>query len=719
MNLKHTIVSIVAAGFLVACGSNDNKNNNSSNTPPEKVIPPKEDIKKDKLTDITVERGPIYGATVKDSSSPSQTASSKGNNSNIYTFTKEITYPIIVTGGFIDINNDKIINSADAKLTTTLSSYSDVVNPITTYLGNPKDKEQYKEKMDILKGVSTNIKETEIENATKSSILTDINIFKLASSLYVNQSKEEEITSANLKKSFEEFKDDDNINTIETKALKTAKVPTLASSNIEILNEERRLNSLDLKVTDTNLSEFYNSVVSKDSAKNLTQENIKPMTDKFPEILSEDKTITKTYSIEKSLSKDSSTGILKVKVSLSDNKAKLNSTANFEIKGFDITKTEKKALSMTPLMAKSIIINEFEYSAKELSDKLNKDLKNKNLKNAELKEALKPYVYSSKLLTDEDLAAYDFEFVKADFEDTLKQEFKTSTVKVTLKLTNKNDKTQTAMGDLVLTKLSPQTIVDKYRPAAKERQRLQKIIGSDIVKVSGSSTAEAIEFYKAFNELTGTDGSVAEYAQIDVLDSKREMLKSLMPKDKHNIYFPSEFKNNGADYKYKVSYNGDGIYVYITMSYKGEENSVQTLQTPFLIKAGSFKTENLEETVKGVLELVNKDIIKTPIVTATSGSTAKKFIDTDGPEITFDETNWMDVDSYMEYMFKDGTVPPEYSALIKDGYDYPNVKNGVKYEYKLKYNKEANTLSAKIVLKKAGVTKESNEFTINGFAAAQ
>jgi hypothetical protein len=62
-------------------------------------------------TDITVERGPILGATVRDAKG--QIGSSKGNG--VYSFTNP-TYPIESFGGYIDIDRDGTISAGDVAM---------------------------------------------------------------------------------------------------------------------------------------------------------------------------------------------------------------------------------------------------------------------------------------------------------------------------------------------------------------------------------------------------------------------------------------------------------------------------------------------------------------------------------------------------------------------------------------------------------------------------
>lgn len=68
-------------------------------------------------SDLTIERGPVIGALVLDSSG--QRAYNLGNGK--YRFENIATYPIYASGGYIDVNRDGVIDTNDTKLTTPLS----------------------------------------------------------------------------------------------------------------------------------------------------------------------------------------------------------------------------------------------------------------------------------------------------------------------------------------------------------------------------------------------------------------------------------------------------------------------------------------------------------------------------------------------------------------------------------------------------------------------
>jgi hypothetical protein len=89
-------------------------------------------------TDVTVERGKVFDANVTDSSTPAQVATQK-TRQNVYTFAKAPTYPIIVNGGWIDVNDNGLMDVNDTKLDIEMRSYTPVVTPVTTYIADANE----------------------------------------------------------------------------------------------------------------------------------------------------------------------------------------------------------------------------------------------------------------------------------------------------------------------------------------------------------------------------------------------------------------------------------------------------------------------------------------------------------------------------------------------------------------------------------------------------
>ena len=96
MKTSILISSVVTALLLGGCGSDS-----GSTTAVTSVS----------TTDVTVERGPVLNATVRDAEG--QIGVSKGNG--VYSFT-DPTYPIESFGGYIDMNRNGVVDSGDVKM---------------------------------------------------------------------------------------------------------------------------------------------------------------------------------------------------------------------------------------------------------------------------------------------------------------------------------------------------------------------------------------------------------------------------------------------------------------------------------------------------------------------------------------------------------------------------------------------------------------------------
>lgn len=114
------VLSALTAAFLVGCGGGGG---GSSSSPINTT------------TDITVERGPLWGATVTDATG--KPAKQKVSDSNIYTFDSAVTYPVKAVGGIIDIDGDSSTTDDIFDFTgKELISYTNFITPITNYLGD-------------------------------------------------------------------------------------------------------------------------------------------------------------------------------------------------------------------------------------------------------------------------------------------------------------------------------------------------------------------------------------------------------------------------------------------------------------------------------------------------------------------------------------------------------------------------------------------------------
>ena len=173
------VLSALTAAFLVGCGggsSSGSSSSSSSGTNSGGSTTPALSA-----TDITVERGAVYGATVTDANG--QVATQK-TGTNVYTFATTPVYPITASGGIIDIDNNGI-DEGDIELTTVLTSYSNVVTPITTYLGNPAT-DSGKAKLAKLKEIAGVASDDDFFKKAPSELLDDVgtNVLVLTNALF-------------------------------------------------------------------------------------------------------------------------------------------------------------------------------------------------------------------------------------------------------------------------------------------------------------------------------------------------------------------------------------------------------------------------------------------------------------------------------------------------------------------------------------------------------
>ena len=115
---KNFIVSTITALLLVGCGAGSTSDGLSSTS-----------------TDITVERGPVYGAFVMDATGNRAVFLGDGK----YRFTKQVVYPITVDGGYIDVNRNSKIDAGEIRLPYTLqANKGSVITMATTIASNPQ-----------------------------------------------------------------------------------------------------------------------------------------------------------------------------------------------------------------------------------------------------------------------------------------------------------------------------------------------------------------------------------------------------------------------------------------------------------------------------------------------------------------------------------------------------------------------------------------------------
>lgn len=257
-------IACFTALTLIGCGAGGSIESNTNNTAGNDTV------STSKI--VTVERGPVLLATVKDANN--QIAKNIDNTKlNTYVFDTIPTYPITVTAGYIDVNNDNIIDTNDIKHDITMTSYSNIVSPLTTFIGNDSTK------LDFLKttyGLTTSqIKNSLPSTVSNKTVILSNAIYKLLVNTTplttTNLSTEYSTVETVFNTSFSSFSDlktlssdlEDNTLTVLTKA-------KLTNLDVSTANQEfwgdRYIDSLTLtnstftknKTTSTNVSDIWN-----------------------------------------------------------------------------------------------------------------------------------------------------------------------------------------------------------------------------------------------------------------------------------------------------------------------------------------------------------------------------------------------------------------------------------------------------------------------------
>jgi len=127
LGISLAVVSALSLG-LTGCGSSDSTDSATSTTTTIS------DSANSAENTVTVERGKVYGATVTDSTTPTNQTATQNDGENTYTFENEIVYPVKVEGGFIDVDGDGQYSEGDLDLDMELVSYEDNVTTISTYI---------------------------------------------------------------------------------------------------------------------------------------------------------------------------------------------------------------------------------------------------------------------------------------------------------------------------------------------------------------------------------------------------------------------------------------------------------------------------------------------------------------------------------------------------------------------------------------------------------
>ena len=218
-----------------------------------------------KKTSIIIERGPVFMATVIDSSGKKAVNNNFGF-SNIYEFDTQPTYPIKVEGGYIDVNrNDKLDNN-DTKLDINMSSYSNIISPLTTLISNqPLVVKQLSQYYDINKSqISEMIPSQSSKNAILLSNICYIalkNNYKIGSSEFNETVDRVEIL---YQKFFTETTDLSQLAfLLEEKILKEEKVEELTDNIVE--NIENNLSIIQVIGEDNKTQEDIEDTSSPDS----------------------------------------------------------------------------------------------------------------------------------------------------------------------------------------------------------------------------------------------------------------------------------------------------------------------------------------------------------------------------------------------------------------------------------------------------------------------
>ena len=182
--ISFSLAVLTALSFNACGGGGGSSSSNKDTTPDTKIS-----------KDITVERGATYDAIVTDSSTQAQVAVQK-NGQNVYTFEKTPKYPIIVNGGWIDVDGDGELTIKDVELKMTMKSYSSNVTPITTYIAHSNKTERNK-KLKELATISGASEEELMKVASKANTKAIIAI----NAIYQEMKKENStnISSLNLK----------------------------------------------------------------------------------------------------------------------------------------------------------------------------------------------------------------------------------------------------------------------------------------------------------------------------------------------------------------------------------------------------------------------------------------------------------------------------------------------------------------------------------------
>jgi len=203
------LLSAVTATLLIGCGGGGSSSGSTS-------------------TNVPVTKGPLLEAIAKDAS---EEVGVHIVGTNEYKFTKAISYPITVTGGYVDVNNNGKVDEGDYEFKDELTSHSKVVTAITTYLGNPSD-DDYQSKLETLIELS-GASEDDLRKKDPKDISAEVLALNAAVYKVID---DEEITKTSLTTEYNSYKDLTTGTTSLNDALIAVEEQLIVDSEIEVLS---------------------------------------------------------------------------------------------------------------------------------------------------------------------------------------------------------------------------------------------------------------------------------------------------------------------------------------------------------------------------------------------------------------------------------------------------------------------------------------------------
>jgi len=311
MKKKILAVSIIASiALFTGCGENSATENTSGLADNTNVTDTVTSTTKkiDDSLKFTIERGPVYAATVLDSVGQKAKFLGRGG---IYEFESDVTYPITVTGGYIDIDRNGVINVGEVEMESSLTTEEgNVITIISTIASIPAFVESFNSigiDLNSIKGFTTN--ESYIVAAISdviyplvvkdyngsfielskvdfkdigNSIKKRINMYKslTGGEIYVEENNILNTMGARRLTS-------DDMSTVLTE-LRLTVPDTIDSSNL--VSKERLSfgnSGIDINALLTDVSAYYDSVIAKAISNDLVYTSINKFNSKFQSLLNE------------------------------------------------------------------------------------------------------------------------------------------------------------------------------------------------------------------------------------------------------------------------------------------------------------------------------------------------------------------------------------------------------------------------------------------------